>query len=229
MTKLLLVDDEQTLLASLQPALEVSGYEVMIARTGNAALSLLESSPADLMLLDLGLPDMDGKDVIARVRENLNFPIIVLSARGSEQEKVEALDCGANDYLAKPFGVNELLARVRAALRAASPGVRVDRFERKGFSIDFQERKIRIEQNVHRLSGREIELLRVLIGARGRVVSHKELLSEIWGAKTDADSQYVRVLVMQLRQKICVDPAKPQFLISEPGLGYRLALPNDDW
>lgn len=229
MTRLLLVDDEQTLLNSLQPVLEVSGYEVTIARTGDGALNQLETSPPDLMLLDLGLPDMDGKDVISRARASLNLPIIVLSARGSEQEKVEALDCGANDYLAKPFGVNELLARVRAALRVVTPGTRVDRFERKNFVIDFQERKIRIGENMHRLSGREVELLRVLINARGRVVGHKEILSEIWGAKTDADSQYVRVLVMQLRQKICVDPARPKFLISEPGLGYRLALPHDDW
>jgi two-component system KDP operon response regulator KdpE len=209
--------------------LEVAGFNVTVERTAATALAAIGGQEPDLLLLDLGLPDMDGKDVIDHTRRYSRLPIIVLSARGSEQEKVDALDRGANDYMAKPFGVHELLARVRAVLRSASATPRSEEFRRRGIGIDFRERRMTIGENQYRLSKREVELLRVLVNAHGQIVSNKQILSEIWGSESEADTQYVRVLVMQLRQKICADPSRPQYLIAEPGLGYRFALPDNDW
>jgi len=221
--RLLVVDDEPQIVRALRPALQAEGYLVEVAETGGAALQRMAAEPADLVILDLGLPDMDGKEVIERLREWSQAPIIVLSAREQEKEKVVALDSGADDYVNKPFGVDELMARIRAGLRG-----RERRFESQArvsfgdLTLDFAERRISIMGEEVRLSIREYDLLKALARHGGRVVTHKQVIAAVWGANASVDSQTVRVLVAQLRQKIEAEPSDPQILINEPGVGYRL-------
>ncbi|NEX93650.1 response regulator transcription factor [Caulobacter sp. 17J65-9] len=217
----LLVDDEPQILRALTPALEAAGYAVSVADCGQAALSRLASDGFDAILLDLGLPDMDGKDVIARVREWSEAPILVLSARDIENEKIEALDLGADDYVSKPFAMGELLARLRASLRG-----RERRFStRSHFSagplfIDFSQRLVRLEGEEVKLTPKEYDLLRTLARHSGRVVTHRQLIAAVWGG--DADAQSVRVLAAQVRQKLEVDASRPKLIVTEQGVGYRL-------
>ncbi len=226
--RLLLVDDEPQIVRALTPALTAGGYAVEVAITGEAALAALAAEPSDLVILDLGLPDMDGKEVIRRIREWSDAPIIVLSARDLESEKVEALDAGADDYVNKPIGVPELLARVRAGLRGrdrrfSSQAV----FKSADLTIDFARRKVTIEdQHIH-LTPREYDLLRVLARHAGRVVTHKQVIAAVWGAGANVDAQFVRVLVGQVRQKLEAEPSAPRLLTTEPGLGYRLTVDDE--
>lgn len=226
--RLLLVDDEPQIVRALTPALQAAGYRVEVAGTGEGALRLLAAEPCDVIILDLGLPDLDGKDVIARVREWSDAPIIVLSAREVEGEKIAALDAGADDYVNKPVGVGELLARLRAVLRGRDRRFASQAQFRSGeLSIDFALRRVMLEdQDVH-LTPREYDLLRVLARHAGRVVTHRQVIAAVWGAGAQVDAQFVRVLVGQLRQKLEAEPSTPRLLRTEPGLGYRLSAEDD--
>lgn len=220
---LLLVDDEPQILRALTPALQAAGYAVDVAATGEQALARVAAAPCDVVVLDLGLPDLDGKEVIRRMRAWSDAPVIVLSARDLESEKIEALDAGADDYVNKPIGIGELLARIRAALRGrdrrfASQAV----FRSAELSIDFALRRVALEdQDVH-LTPREYDLLSVLARHAGRVVTHRQVIAAVWGPDAQVDAQFVRVLVGQLRQKIEAEPSQPRLVVTEPGLGYRL-------
>lgn len=222
MTHILLVDDEPSLVAVLQPVLGAAGYQVSVASDGNGASSLALSERPDVVLLDLGLPDMDGKDVIKRIRAASEVPIIVISARHQEAEKITALDNGADDYVNKPFEIGELMARIRAATRRGKSLESEPEAYRGGpLEIDFVGRHVRLDGEPVRLSRKEYDLLRALALSAGQVVTHKRLLAAGWGSE-GADSQYLRVYVGLLRQKIEEDPGDPRLLITEPGVGYRL-------
>lgn len=225
---LLVVDDEPQLLRALKPALTAAGYQVSTAESGGAALSYLAGEACDAVILDLGLPDMDGKAVIARIREWTEVPILVLSARDLEDEKIAALDLGADDFVNKPFAVGELLARLRAAMRGRERrfSARAD-FRSGDLTVNFATRVARIQDEEVRLTPREYDLLRTLARNAGRVVTHRQLIAAIWGPEARVDAQFVRVLVGQVRQKLEEDPSSPRILITEPGLGYRLS-PEDD-
>jgi len=226
--RLLLVDDELQIIRALAPALKAEGYLVETVSTGEAALATMAADPFDLVILDLGLPDMDGKTVLLRLREWSDAPVIVLSAREQEAEKVAALDAGADDYLNKPIGIDELMARIRASLRgrerrfASEAVVRV-----RELAVDFARRSVTIEGEPLKLSVREYDLLRTLARHAGRVVTHRQMIAAVWGADAQVDSQTVRVLVAQLRQKIEREPSSPKLLLNEPGVGYRLGGSQD--
>lgn len=226
--RLLLIDDEPQIVRALTPALQAAGYQVSVATNGEAALSELAAEPCDAIILDLGLPDMDGKDLISRVREWSEAPIIVLSARDLEGEKIAALDAGADDYVNKPVGVGELLARLRASLRGRERRFRSQAVFASGpLTIDFARRRVTLEGDEVRLTPREYDLLRVLARHAGRVVTHRQVIAAVWGGDASADAQFVRVLVGQLRQKIEEEPSRPRLVTTEPGLGYRLTAPDE--
>jgi len=226
--RLLLVDDEPQIVRALTPALQAAGYTVEAKATGEGALAALAAEPCDAILLDLGLPDMDGKEVIARVREWSDAPIIVLSARDLESEKIAALDAGADDYVNKPVGVGELLARLRAAQRGRERRFASQARVRAGdLEIDFALRRVTIQGEEVHLTPREYDLLRVLARHAGRVVTHRQLIAAVWGPGAQVDAQFVRVLVGQLRQKVEAEPASPRLVTTEPGLGYRLAAEDE--
>ena len=223
MPHILLVDDEPALLAVLEPVLQAAGYLVTVASDGNSAVRLCDTETPDAVLLDLGLPDIDGKDVIAGIRARSTVPIIVISARHQESEKIAALDNGADDYVNKPFEIGELMARIRAALRRRPGSQTSPATYRNGFlTIDFETRRVQLGDEPIRLSRKEYDLLRTLALSAGQVVTHKRLLAAGWGPE-GADTQYLRVYVGLLRQKIEEDPSDPRILRTEPGLGYRLA------
>lgn len=225
---LLLVDDEQQILRALRPALTAAGYEVATAETGGEALAYLASEPCDVVILDLGLPDMDGKEVIGRIREWSETPILVLSARDLEHEKIAALDQGADDFINKPFGVGELLARIRASLRGRERRFSSQAVFRSGdLEVNFATRRVAVMGEEMRLTPREYDLLKTLARYGGRVVTHRQLIAAVWGPAAQVDAQFVRVLVAQLRQKIEEEPSTPKILLTEPGIGYRLT-PEDE-
>jgi two-component system KDP operon response regulator KdpE len=226
--RLLLVDDEPQIIRALTPALQAAGYLVVSAGSGEEALSALARDPCDVVILDLGLPDMDGKAVITRLREWSNAPVLVLSARDLESEKIAALDAGADDFVNKPVGVGELLARIRASLRGRERRFASQaRFRAGDLGIDFALRRVTIEEQEVHLTPREYDLLRVLARHAGRVVTHRQLIAAIWGGEAQVDAQFVRVLVGQLRQKIEAEPSSPRLVTTEPGLGYRLVAEDD--
>jgi two-component system KDP operon response regulator KdpE len=220
--RILVVDDEPQIQRFLNPALAASGYEVISASTGAEAERLAATSAPDLIILDLGLPDKDGKEVIETVRAFSDVPIIILSARDREAEKIASLDLGANDYVEKPFGIGELLARIRTALRHQAAGTSVpSRFEAKGLVVDMVKRLVsRNGQEVH-LTRKEYQLLVHLVLHAGMVLTHRQLLASVWGAAHVHDLQYLRVFVGQLRAKIEDDANSPQFIRTEAGVGYR--------
>lgn len=222
-TSLLLVDDEPQIVRALTPALQAAGYRVEVAASGEEALTKFASDPAEVVVLDLGLPDLDGKEVIARIREWSEAPIIVLSARHQEAEKIATLDLGADDYVNKPIGIGELLARIRAALRGRER--RFDshaQYRSSELEVDFARRSVTLQGDEVRLTPREYDLLRVLARHGGRVVTHRQVIAAVWGAGAQVDAQFVRVLVAQLRQKLEAEPSAPRLVLTEPGLGYRL-------
>ena len=225
---ILLVEDEPAIVASLRPALIASGYQVTVACDGTEAIAVAAIGDVDVVLLDLGLPDMDGKEVIRAIRLRSLAPIIVVSARHQEGEKVAALDEGADDYVDKPFVLRELLARIRAAMRrrqlqVQGPQEGVHAFAGGGLEIDFATREVRISGQPVRLSSKEYNLLRELAENAGQVVTQRRLLAAGWG-KSGADPQYLRVYMGMLRQKLEATPSTPELLLTEPGVGYRLAL-----
>jgi two-component system KDP operon response regulator KdpE len=225
---ILLVDDEPQLVRVLAPVLTTIGYEVSVAPTGNEALSQLAKEGYDAVILDLGLPDIDGKAVIETIRGWSDVPIVVLSARDIEQEKIAALDLGADDFVNKPFGVGELLARLRATMRGRERRFSSrSRFKAGDLEIDFAARLVWVQGDDIRLTPREYDLLRALARHAGRVVTHRQLIAAVWGPEAEVDAQFVRVLVGQLRQKLEQNPGDPRIVLTEPGLGYRL-IPEDE-
>ena len=221
--RVLIVDDEPQIQRFLRTALRASDYDVIEAASAREALKLIVGSAPDAVLLDLGLPDMDGMDLIREVRAWSKVPIIVLSARDRELDKVAALDLGADDYVEKPFGIGELLARLRAALRHKALGSGEEsRVEIGGLVIDMLNRLVTLDAVEVRLTPKEYELLALLARHPGRVVTHRQLLAGVWGPAHVDDTQYLRVFIGQLRAKIEADPAAPRILKTEPGVGYRL-------
>jgi two-component system KDP operon response regulator KdpE len=222
--RILVVDDEPNILNTLAPLLRAHGYEVSTAISGRMALDAVEAAAPDLMILDLGLPDVDGVDVCAGVRARSNLPIVVLSARGRETDKVRALDAGADDYVTKPFGADELLARIRAALRRADAGVTpATTMMRGGLLIDRERFRVERDGQEIRLTPKEFELLSVLAAHAGRVMTHRALLTAIWGRYAVGQPEHLRVLVGALRKKIEPDPSAPRYILTEPWVGYRFA------
>lgn len=221
-TRILIVDDEPAIARVLQPVLQAKGATVYAAATAAEGLALAERNEVEIVLLDLGLPDADGKDLISDLRSRAGTAVIVVSARHLEAEKVAALDAGADDYVDKPFNIEELLARIRAAERRLPSRAREgSRIEAGDLEIDLGTREVRVMGEVTKLSPKEFALLRVLAEHAGQVVTHRRLLLAGW-ADPDADPQYLRSYIALLRQKLEEDAAEPQLLLSEPGVGYRL-------
>ncbi|QYF87244.1 response regulator [Brevundimonas sp. PAMC22021] len=221
--QVLVIDDEPQIHRFLSPALDAAGYDTKRADSGQEGLRGIALWSPDAVVLDLGLPDMDGKDVLARAREFYKGPVIVLSARDREAEKIAALDLGANDYVEKPFGVGELLARVRATLRQTSARPTTSGPIKIGdVSIDLEHRRVERAGVAVRLTPKEYEVLAHLARDAGKVIGHAALLTAVWGAAHKDDTQYLRVLIGQLRQKLEANPAHPQLIETEPGVGYRL-------
>jgi two-component system KDP operon response regulator KdpE len=221
--RLLIVDDEPQIVRALTPAMAAAGFVVTTAEDGEGALAQLANEPSEVVILDLGLPDIDGKEVIQRIREWSDAPIIVLSARDLEAEKIAALDLGADDFVNKPVGVGELLARIRAVMRGRERRFSAQpKFQYGELEINFPARRVMIQGEEVRLTPREYQLLRILASHAGQVVTHKQIILAVWGSDTNADAQFVRVLMAQLRQKLEADPSSPELLMTEPGIGYRL-------
>ena len=222
---ILIVEDDAQILRFLRPTLTAEGYGYHEALTAEEGILQANARRPDLMLLDLGLPDRDGLDVIRRVRESSQMPIVVLSARGQESDKIAALDLGADDYVAKPFGVGELLARIRAALRRSAGSVQEGAVLRFGrVEIDPGKRVVKVAGEEVHLTPNEYKLLLVLIKYPGKVLTQRQLLNEVWGPNHVDQAQYLRVYIAQLRRKLEEDPARPKHLQTEPGVGYRLIM-----
>jgi len=225
---ILVVDDEREILRALQRSLTAHGYTVLVARSGEEAVEVLARQRPDLLLLDLLLPGMSGLEVCRQVRAVSNIPIIVLSVKDAERDKVEALDLGADDYVAKPFGMNEVLARVRVALRRAaqaSSGTE-PRFQAGPLLVDFARRRVQLDGREISLTPTEYDLLKVFITQRGKILTRQQLLKDVWGAQTYDRTHSLHVYVAQLRQKIEPDPEHPRLILTIPGVGYRF---NDDY
>lgn len=221
--RILVVDDQENMVRFVASNLQVAGYDTMAAGTGEQALAIAESETLDLIILDLMMPGIDGLETCRRLRTFTEVPIIVLSAKGEETDKVDALDMGADDYLTKPFGVEELLARVRAVLRRTrreglDTGARL--LIKGTFVLDPESRQVAVNGQKTRLTPTEFDLLHHLMRNSGKVVPHNVLLSEIWGSEYRNQTEYLRVYVGRLRQKVETDPAHPRHLVTEPGLGY---------
>jgi two-component system KDP operon response regulator KdpE len=224
--RVLVVDDEIQIRRFLRAGFELAGYAIGEAETGTEAIRAVTLQPPDLVILDLGLPDMDGADVVARLRGWSNVPIIVLSVRSSEAEKVRLLELGADDYVVKPFGMAELLARVRATLRRRMRAISGEPVVKSGtLKIDLSARSVTVNDRRLSLTPKEYRLLQVLAQHAGNVVTHQHLLREVWGATHVNDPHYLRIFVRKLRQKIEADPTQPKILLTELGVGYRLAAP----
>jgi two-component system KDP operon response regulator KdpE len=225
--QILLVEDDAHIRSILTTALGASGFLVTTATKGKDAYRIASESRLDLVLLDLGLPDMDGVSLIPLLQKACDTPppIIVISARFQEQQKVAALDAGADDYLTKPFGVDELQARIRSTLRrsaraTAAPGK--SRYEHQGLAVDFETRQVSLAGKPIHLTPLEFKLLAVLVRQAGKVITHRQLLREVWGPHHEEDDHYLRIYMRQLRSKLEANPAQPRFLLNEPGVGYRL-------
>ena len=220
---ILLVEDEPQMRRFLRVSLEGSGYRYLEAPTGQEGLSLAAQHKPDAILLDLGLPDMDGLDLVSRLREWSHIPVIVISARGQESDKVAALDAGADDYLTKPFGTRELLARIRVALRhTGTEGDAEPVFVLGRWRVDLAKRQVLVDGHEVHLTPLEYSLFTTLIRHAGKVVTQRQLLKEVWGGAAGAQPLYLRVYMTQLRHKLEAEPSRPKYLQTEPGVGYRL-------
>lgn len=222
-TRILVIDDEPPIRRFLRASFDPLEYELIEAETGAEGLRLTATRNPQVVLLDLGLPDVDGVEVAKSMREWSKVPIIVLSARGQEQDKIRALDAGADDYLTKPFGIGELLARIRVALRHVRPNEALEpTFEAFGVKIDFSTRQVWRDGVEQHLTPIEYKLLQTLARHAGKVITHRHLLTEVWGEAYADENHYLRVYMGQLRHKLEQDPAQPRLLTTEPGVGYRL-------
>jgi two-component system, OmpR family, KDP operon response regulator KdpE len=222
--KILVVDDEASIRKFLHLTLESQGYRVLEAASGSEAISLTAAEKPDVVMLDLGLPDMDGTEVTRLLREWTRIPIVVLSVRGSEVDKVAALDAGADDYLTKPFGTGELLARLRAAVRRSLKSADNPVFISGPLSVDLGRRLVTLEGHEVSLTPNEFDLLKAMVANAGKVLTHRQLLREVWGPEYGDELHMLHVNVSNLRRKIEPDPSRPQLLITEPGVGYRLRI-----
>jgi two-component system, OmpR family, KDP operon response regulator KdpE len=221
--RVLIVEDEAPIRKVLRVALEAHGFDIVESPTGRDGIAKAATASPDLVILDLGLPDFDGKDVVKAIREWSTLPILVLSVRETELEKVAALDAGANDYVVKPFGMAELLARVRALLRsvANSAADQPAQLHHGDLAVDLVQHVVTLAGNPIRLSRKEFDLLALLMRHAGRLVTHRQLLRQIWGPAHEDDAQYLRVFIGRLRHKLGDDPARPRYIMNEPGVGYR--------
>lgn len=222
--RVLVVDDEPPIRRFLRTSLSAHGYEVFEANCGQAALSAVLADRPDLILLDLGLPDLDGVEVTRLLREWMSIPIIVVSVRGHEADKIAALDAGADDYVTKPFGMGELLARMRVALRRASSSGSEPVFATGDLVVDLARREVRMAGRLVQLTPTEYDLLRALVTHAGKVLTHRHLLREVWGPGYAQETHLLRVNISNLRRKIEPDAARPRYIRTEPGVGYRLRI-----
>ena len=227
MSRVLVVDDDPRILKTLEINLRARGFEVVLARTGEDALKLAARHHPDAVILDLGLPQLDGLDVVRGLRGWTSVPIVVLSGRGSETAKVEALDLGADDYLTKPFGMDELFARLRAALRRAVAPDGQPAIETADFIIDFTAKQVRRDGATVRLTPTQWHIVEVLVRNTGRLVTYEQLLQEVWGPTYGKETNYLRVFMTQIRQKLEPDSSAPRYFITEPGIGFRFQQPSD--
>ncbi len=226
--RILVVDDEPQMQRFLRPSLTAEGYDVVSAGSGQEALERFRARSVDIVVLDLGLPDMDGKEVIKRIRATSSTPIIILSAREREEEKISALDLGADDYVNKPAAIGELMARIRAALRHSGRSEGLNTYYQSGpLAIDTITHSATLNSQPMKLTPKEFDLLSFLVKYSGRVITHQQILTTVWGAAHAEDAQYLRVLIRRLREKIEEDPGDPKLILTEAGIGYRLAEPND--
>jgi two-component system KDP operon response regulator KdpE len=221
MTRVLVVDDEPQILRALGINLRARGYDVDLAPDGERALDVAARHHPDVVVLDLGLPGIDGVDVIRGLRGWSQVPIVVLSVRDAEGDKVAALDAGADDYVTKPFGMDELLARLRAALRRTVPAEEEALVETADFTIDLAAKKVRRNGDEVRLTPTEWHLVEVLVRNRGRLVAQRQLLQEVWGPQYHDETNYLRVFMAQVRRKLEPEPGHPRYFVTEPGMGYR--------
>ena len=221
MTRILVVDDEPQLLRALGTNLKARGYEVDLAPTGEAALTLAARKHPDLVVLDLGLPGIDGVEVIRGLRGWTTVPIVVLSVRETERAKVEALDAGADDFVTKPFGMDELLARMRAALRRAAPAEEEAVVETEDFAVDLTAKRVRRDGSDVKLTPTEWHIVEVLVRNPDKLVSQRQLLQEVWGPQYERETNYLRVYLAQIRKKLEPDPARPRYFLTEARMGYR--------
>lgn len=220
--KILIVDDERAIRRFLHAALTSHGYQVIEAETGQSALSSVAEQRPDLVILDLGLPDMDGTDVTRKLREWSQVPVIILSVRDQENDKIAALDAGADDYLTKPFGVGELMARIRVAERRSTRVVEEPVFEVDHLKVDLARHLVTLDGKEVDLTPTEYDILRVMVAHAGRVLTHRQILREVWGKAYEGEAHLLRVNMSNLRRKIEPDPNQPRYIVTEPGVGYRL-------
>ncbi len=224
---ILIVDDEPQIRRVLRTTLSSQGYTVVEARSGEEALERIRAERADLVLLDVNLPEMSGLDTCREIRRSMDVPIIMLTVRNSERDKVQALDAGADDYVVKPFGADELMARIRAALRRAAPAESLPPFASADFQIDFEKRAVTVKSQPVRLTPKEFELLRHLVANQGKPLAHRRLLQAVWGPDYGEETEYLRVFINQLRKKIEPDPHHPRYIHTEPWIGYRFEPPAE--
>jgi len=225
--KILIVDDEPQIRRVLRTTLASQGYTVVEARNGDEAVEQLRSEGPDLILLDVNMPGRSGLETCREIRETSDVCIIMLTVRNTERDKVQALDAGADDYVVKPFGTEELLARIRAALRRAAPAESLPPFVSADLKIDFEKRLVLVKGQPVRLTPKEFELLRHLVADQGKVIGHRRLLQAVWGPDYGEETEYLRVFINQLRKKIEPDPRRPHYIHTEPWVGYRFERPPE--
>jgi two-component system KDP operon response regulator KdpE len=224
---ILAVDDEPQIRRVLRTTLTAQGYTILEARSGEEALEVVRKERIDLVLLDLNLPGMSGLETCREIRSSSDVPIIMLTVHNTEHDKVQALDAGADDYVVKPFGSEELMARIRAALRRSSPAEALPTFETPELKIDFAKRVVTVHGNNVRLTPKEFELLRHLVANQGKALPHRRLLQAVWGPDYGEETEYLRVFINQLRKKVEPDPSHPRYILTEPWLGYRFERPQE--
>ena len=225
--RVLVVDDAQQVRRVLRATLSAENYTIFEAGTGEEALQLFRSAPPDIILLDVNMPGMSGLQVCREIRRTSDVPIIMLTVRDAEGDKVLALDAGADDYVVKPFGMQELLARIRAALRRTSAQEKIEPFVSKDLQIDFEARRVSARGRDIHLTPKEFELLRLLVSNVGKPVAHRRLLQAVWGPEYAEATEYLRVTINQLRKKIEIDPSRPRYILTEPWIGYRFHRPAE--
>jgi two-component system KDP operon response regulator KdpE len=222
---ILVVDDEPQIRRVMRSTLSAQGYVITEAKTGEEALELMRKERPDLILLDVNMPGMGGLEACREIRRTSDAPIIMLTVRNAERDKVAALDAGADDYVVKPFGIEELLARIRAALRRFAPADAIPPFVSKDLSIDFESRLVNVRGTAVHLTPKEYDVLKYLVGNQGKPLTHRRLLQAVWGPDYGNETENLRVVINQLRKKIEVDPARPKYIVTEPWVGYRFQSP----
>lgn len=225
--KILIVDDAQQVRRVLRTALSAEGYTIFEAGTGEEALESIRQSTPDAILLDVNMPGIGGLETCREIRRTLDVPILMLTVRNAERDKVMALDAGADDYVVKPFGMAELLARIRVALRRRMPQGKLSSFSTKDLSVDFEARQVTVKGRDVHLTPKEFELLRHLVTNAGKPITHRRLLQAVWGPDYGDEPEYLRVMINQLRKKIESDPARPKLILTEPWVGYRFQAPRE--